>query len=294
MSSHPKYSRSSSFLIVIAAYIVCLAAGYGSLEIGKGYLPPLWNMLVADIIATMVIWCFSIILSNASMYDPYWSVIPPAITYYWLCQSAYSWDCKSTLVFLAMSYWSIRLTANWARGWSGIQHQDWRYVMLKEKNPRIYWLTNLGGIHLFPTVVVYLCMIPVYFLVSLPPASQQLYIAIGFIICVIATTIEFISDEQMKRFKRTAGAGEYINIGLWKYSRHPNYFGEILFWVGFFIMIIPYGLWWTGIGVLVILSMFLFASIPMMEARTLRSKPTYARQIKSVSMLIPWFRSNKA
>jgi steroid 5-alpha reductase family enzyme len=108
----------------------------------------------------------------------------------------------------------------------------------------------------------------------------------------MATTIEFVADEQMKRFKKTALPGEYINRGLWKYSRHPNYFGEITFWVGLYVMSLGVSgsPWWTGIGVVVILLMFLFASIPMMEERTLRSKPHYAAQIKTVSVLVPWFR----
>ena len=166
--------------------------------------------------------------------------------------------------------------------------------MLEDKNPRLYWLTNLGGIHLFPTVVVFLCMIPVYFLVSSPLILESTFIILGFVISVLATTIEFVADEQMKIFKKTAKPGEYINIGLWKYSRHPNYFGEISFWFGLYIMSL--GVvdcqYWSIAGVFIILSMFLFASIPMMEERTLVSRPNYAKQIKTVSVLFPWFRKS--
>jgi steroid 5-alpha reductase family enzyme len=291
MINAPQYSRKASFLIAIAAYILCLGAGYGVLQIGAGFLSPLWNMFLADVVATLVIWAFSILLRNASMYYPYWSVIPIAITYYWIGMSPQHWDWKNVLTFLAICYWGIRLTVNWARGWTGLQHQDWRYIMLKEKNPRLYWLTNLGGIHLFPTVVVYLCLIPVYFLVT-APASGFVFILTGFAVSVLAASIEFIADEQMKGFKKNAGPGEYIDLGLWRYSRHPNYFGEITFWAGLFIMSlgVPDSHLWPAVGACVILLMFLFASIPMMEERTLRLKPDYAKQIKAVSILVPWFR----
>jgi steroid 5-alpha reductase family enzyme len=288
------YSRTTSFLIVIAAYILCLSAGYGSLMIGRHYLSPLWNMLVADIAATLVIWCLSIILRNASMYDAYWSVIPIAIVYYWIKEySTEGWHYKNILLMAAVSYWGIRLTYNWARGWSGLGHQDWRYKMLEDKNPKLYWLTNLGGIHLFPTVVVYLCLIPVYFLVKYPDCNFILLI--GFLISVLGTTIEFISDEQMRRFRKTAAKSEYIDWGLWKYSRHPNYFGEISFWAGLLIMsvgVVGFTFWWTVSGLAVITAMFLFVSIPMMEERSLKARPHYNEQIKRVSVLIPWFRKS--
>ncbi|MCW3127027.1 MAG: hypothetical protein JWO03_2685 [Bacteroidetes bacterium] len=286
------YNRTTSFLIIIVAYILCLAAGYGALVISGHYLSPLWSMFVADVAATLVIWCFSIIVRNASMYDPYWSIIPIAIAWYWI--TAYSqdgWGYKNILLIVAVCYWGLRLTANWARGWTGLAHQDWRYRMLQDKNPNIYWLTNLGGIHLFPTVVVYLCLIPVYYFVKYPDGNWV--IMVGFIISVLATTIEFVADEQMRRFRRTASKSEYIDWGFWRYSRHPNYFGEILFWVGLFVMsvgVVGFSFWWTGIGLIVITSMFLFASIPMMEERTLKARPGYADQIRKVSALVPWFR----
>ena len=288
------YNRTTSFLIVLCAYALCLGAGCGSLMIGHHYLSPLWNMLVADVVATLVIWCFSVVVSNASMYDAYWSVIPIAIVYYWIREcSSVGWDYKNILVMVAVSYWGIRLTANWARDWTGLAHQDWRYKMLLEKNPSIYWLTNLGGIHLFPTVVVYMCLLPVYYLIKFPVFNSL--ILVGFVISVLATTIEFVADEQMKRFRKTADRSAYIDWGLWKYSRHPNYFGEISFWIGLFVMslgTVGLSFWWTGIGTVVITAMFLFASIPMMEERMLRARPAYAAQIKKVSVLVPWFRKS--
>jgi steroid 5-alpha reductase family enzyme len=292
MSNIPGFNRNTSLLIVTGVYILCLAAGYGSLQIGTQYFSPLWNMFVADIVATIVVWAFSILFKNASIYDAYWSVIPVAISYYWIWRSPEGWNYKNILTVLVINYWGIRLTFNWARGWTGLAHQDWRYTMLRETNPRLYWLTNLGGIHLFPTVVVYLCMIPVYFLINYTVQSTSVFILAGAVISILATTIEFVADEQMKQFKKTARPGQYINQGLWQYSRHPNYFGEILFWIGLYIMSLgvadPY--WWGGLGIVVILSMFLFASIPMMEARTIKSKPQYTEQIRRVSVLVLWRR----
>jgi steroid 5-alpha reductase family enzyme len=284
------YNRTTSFLIIIGAYILCLGAGYGSLMIGQHYMSPLWNMFVADVAATLVIWCISVLVSNASVYDAYWSVIPMAIVLYWIRQYG-QWDYKNILLTVVVSYWAIRLTANWARGWTGLSHQDWRYKMLEDKNPKLYLLTNLFGIHLFPTVIVFLCVIPTYYMISF--VGESAMVLIGFTISVLAVTIEFVADEQMIRHRATAPKSSYIDSGLWKYSRHPNYFGEIGFWAGLLIMsvgVVGFSYWWSAIGVIALICMFLFASIPMMEERTLKARPQYAEQIKKVSALIPWFR----
>ena len=63
-------------------------------------------------------------------------------------------------LFIAVIFWAVRLTANWAYNFKSFEYQDWRYVMLKEKTGRAYPLINFLGIHLFPTCVVNLCVLP--------------------------------------------------------------------------------------------------------------------------------------
>ena len=188
--------------------------------------------------------------------------------------------------------WSVRLTFNWCRGWKGLSHEDWRYKMLREKNPRLYPFINFAGIHLFPTIMVFLAMQPVYVMTSqfMEAVTKNPLFIIGLLITIAATTLELVADEQMHQFKKHAQRGDYINSGLWKYSRHPNYFGEILFWFGLWVMqmgVAPQ-YWWTAMGFIAMLIMFLFASIPMMEAKNLQSKAGYESYIKRVSVLIPW------
>jgi steroid 5-alpha reductase family enzyme len=165
--------------------------------------------------------------------------------------------------------------------------------MLKEKNPGLYWLTNLGGIHLFPTIMVFLGMIPVYYFMQQTVEISPVFI-LGFVLCIVASIIEYVSDEQMRTFKKTAAKGTFINTGLWKYSRHPNYFGEILFWFSIWVMAMSASTdyWYTGIGWVAMLAMFSGASIPMMEAKNRASKKNYQLYEKATSALIPWFPKN--
>src|SRR5690606_29437298 len=116
-------------------------------------MDPIWTAAAASLVATVIIFAFSVALSNSSMYDPYWSVAPPALLAYWLTQGELSprLMLAGTLVLL----WSLRLTWNFLRGWGGLAHEDWRYPHLRHKTGRAYWLVSFLGIHFFPTVLTF-------------------------------------------------------------------------------------------------------------------------------------------
>ena len=289
MSSPAKsYSLVSSYIICIIAYVCALGGAWYFLQ-NVSIENHLLTLFLADVLATVIIFIFSLAFKNSSLYDAYWSVIPPFMILYWFTVYAIM---NSTVVLwysIVVCFWAVRLTYNWAKGWTGLGHEDWRYKMLREKNPALYPITNFFGIHLFPTVMVFLGMLPVLDTISGSYVYYPVFF-LGVICCLIAVVVEFMADEQMRKFKKTARPGEFIETGLWKYSRHPNYFGEIFFWFGLWIMAI--GCWlpsiWTGIGWLAMLFMFVFASIPMMEEKNKKNKPGYGDYISRVSMLIPW------
>ena len=139
--------------------------------------------------------------------------------------------------------------------------------MLREKTGSLYQIVNLAGIHLFPTVIVFLASIPAYLYIINGFEFEPLNL-IGIAVMVFATLIELISDNDMRKFKavRTSNK-EIINIGLWKHSRHPNYFGEILFWYGvaFVLIFSNLSLWYTIIGAFLNTLLFIFISVPMEE-----------------------------
>lgn len=99
----------------------------------------------------------------------------------------------------------------------------------------------------------------------------------------------------MREYLRShKSSSQVIRSGLWKYSRHPNYFGEILFWTGLFLIAVgccPHQWWLTGLGPVAIVILFLSASIPIMESRQRTSKPEYSQYQRTTSVLVPWFTS---
>jgi steroid 5-alpha reductase family enzyme len=262
------------------------------------FLHPLMMILFADLAATIVIFIISTILKNTSLYDPYWSVAPLVITLYYLIFPQISGvdSYRYIIVFILVFIWSIRLTYNWLRQWRGLKHEDWRYTMYRIKKGKKFWLTNLIGLHLMPTLQVYLGSISLYPALSLRTKPIWIIDIVAIFITITAITIETLADQQLNNFiKNRESHKEIMTTGLWAYSRHPNYFGEILFWWGLYVFALAADLtyYWAIIGPISITVLFYILSIPIMERRNFERKPDYMIYKEQVSKLIPWFPRKK-
>ncbi len=287
-----KNSKSRSAIICLAAYGAALAAAVAVVLLMKDF-NDIATALCADLAATVVIFIFSAGFNNSSMYDPYWSVAPLPIGIFWLLAGEGSgFNERGVVVLLLVGAWGGRLTYNWYRQWKGLVHEDWRYNDFRNKTGRFYWPVSFLGIHLFPTVMVFLGCLSMYPVMSAGYADPWFLDGAALIVTGGAIVIEAVADKQLNRFvKSNPPKDAVMSSGLWAYSRHPNYFGEISFWWGLFIfsMAADGFHWWTIIGPLAITIMFLAVSIPMIEKRMLSHRPHYAEHQKSVSMLVPWF-----
>lgn len=263
-----KNSRAASFLSIALVYVVATVTGivaYVSLPYNFAL-----NLLIADVLATAVTFIFSLIFGNASVYDPYWSVQPPVILVAFAMGRPLT--VAGALVLIAVMLWGVRLTANWAYTFGGLWHEDWRYTMLREQTGTLYPLVNFIGIHLVPTLVVYLCTLPaVHIIIS--GASWNVFSVIFFLLSVSAAVLQGVADIQMHRYRRNRET-PFVRIGLWKYSRHPNYLGEILMWWGVglsAVCILPGSLYLLS-GAVANTLLFTFVSIPMAERRQSRKE----------------------
>ena len=277
-----KQNRAASFVAVTLVYVLATAVGvwtYRALAL-EWWL----SLLVADVVATAVTFLFSLLFGNASVYDPYWSVQPPVILV------AFSLGRELTLLgvllLVAVSFWAIRLTANWAYTFGDLCHQDWRYTMLSEKTGRFYPLINFVGIHLVPTLVVYGCILPAVYAVR---EGLEGNVASVLFLCqsLGAAVLQGVADVQMHRYRKNR-TGAFLRTGVWKYSRHPNYLGEILMWwgVGLSVVCAAPSAWYLAAGALANTVLFLAVSIPMADRRQSR-KAGFAEYKKQTRMLLP-------
>lgn len=277
-----KRSRAASFAVVALIYILASVVGFA---VYRTLSFDWWlNLLLADIAATVVTFLFSVLLGNASVYDPYWSVQPIVILT--VCAIGKELTVVRALLLAAVLLWGVRLTANWAYTFGDLTHQDWRYTMLKEKTGGLYPFVNFTGIHLVPTLIVYACILPAVY-AFLHESTWNIGSIAFFCLSLCATVLQGVSDYQMHRYRKHKTA-PFIRDGLWKHSRHPNYLGEILMWWGVALSVLsvfPHA-WYLVLGALANTLLFLTVSIPMADGRQSR-KPGFAEYKEQTRMLLP-------
>ncbi len=207
----------------------------------------------------------------------------------WLVARTHHGDARAWLVALVVWAWGARLTWNWIRQWRGPEHEDFRYVDLRRQSGSAYWLVSLFGIHLFPAVLVWLGSFSIVVAMTRPAALGALDIA-GVVVAAGATLIEAVADRQLRAFVTSPREpGAICERGLWSWSRHPNYFGELMFWWGLFLLALGadrHALWCMA-GPVAITLLFNVVSIPMMEKHLAGSRPGFSAHRKRVSRLLP-------
>ena len=115
---------------------------------------PFWLAAIGDVVATLVIFRFSVANDNSSLYDPYWSLAPPVLFAYWALDGG-AVPTRALIVAGLVAFWAARLTGNFLRGFHELSHEDWRYVDLREQHGKRYWLVSFVGVHFFPTVLTF-------------------------------------------------------------------------------------------------------------------------------------------
>jgi steroid 5-alpha reductase family enzyme len=287
----PKYK---ALLLCLFGYVLAFIVAFYSGYIFRG-LHPIWIIAIADLIGTVIIFIFSMIFNNSSFYDPYWSVAPIPIAVFFMVyeMTPYEASLREIVVLMLVCIWGIRLTYNWASQWKGFTQEDWRYVDFRKKFPRLYWVISFLGIHLFPTIMVFLGSLSLYVSLSAETNAFGLLDILAIIITLGAIIIEATSDLQLRNFinRKDRKKEDIMSEGLWAYTRHPNYFGEVMFWFGLYIFALSANpsYWWVIIGPVSMTALFLFISIPMMEKHLIKKRPHYKVHQKKVSPFIPWF-----
>lgn len=253
---------------------------------------PLLRFLYADLVMTVCTFIFSLFKKNSSVYDAYWSVIPFFFIAIWFIYfGGSSWENYQWICAVAVSTWSWRLTLSWARGFPGWHHEDWRYVNFRKQFGKFFQPINFLAIHLYPTLIVFLGMWPLFWVYDLGSLQFQYLFYFGAFITFLGVWFEYVADNQLDQFRKRKNKHkeDILDTGIWSYSRNPNYLGEILFWFGLLGMGFAFGApWYTSAGSIGMLLMFLFASIPMKEKQMIKNRPEAFEKYRArVSSLIP-------
>lgn len=285
-------SRAAGFAWIVVAYAVGGAVAFALAYRLAGAAWPLWQVVAAaDAAATVAVFAFSVVLDNSSVYDAYWSVAPMAIAPALAWTGAAPFARKAIVVALVL-VWGARLTYNWARGWQGLAHEDWRYVEMR-RTGRAYWVVSFVGIHMMPTVLVFLGCLSLFPALVTGTAPLGPIDVAAFAVTAGAIALEGVADQQLRAFRLSQPPpGTILESGVWAWCRHPNYLGEIGLWWGLYLFALAAdrAAWWAVAGPLAITLLFAFVSVPLLDKRSLARRPQYAQHMARVPALFPWGR----
>ena len=282
-----RIGQAGSFLLVAVAYATAIGTGW-LVAAAIGGDRPVLALGLGYLASALVIFVWSTALDNGSMFDAWWSVLPPAAAVWLAAQHVVGVPgLRIALVLVVVGVWAVRLTSNWARDWPGLDHEDWRYLDMYTNGPKV--LVSLLGVHLFPCVIVFLGSIALVPALVWGTDPVGVLDWVAFALGLGAAALEFVADEQMRRFRKVKQPGQVMDRGLWAWSRHPNYFGEWCFWCALFLFALAAdpAWWWTVVGPLAMLAMFVFASIPMLDRRSTERRPEFAAYAARTPALVP-------
>ena len=241
----------------------------------------------------LAMWLVSLLLGKTWPVDFIWSLWPllqcalissrtPGISERQLC------------VGILVALWGVRLTLNFVRR-GGIGHEDWRYTAMRHQFGAHFWWVSIFSVFLGQSVFMFAACLSLYG-AMLSPAKLQASDVLGASICCVGVLLELISDRQMDAFQ--ASRSEHrtdalvIDHGLWLWSRHPNYAGEVAWWWGVFLLSTSSGApRWVLAGPCGITILITFVSVKLLEDRQLQNKGeayrSYRRRVPSSLLPIP-------
>ena len=244
--------------------------------------------LAAAVGLASLTWVASLVRRDVSLVDRVWSLViaVPVVAYSWMLPPAH--DLRFEVMVVLLVLWAVRLAAyvswrNWGHG------EDRRYQAIRARNGPNFPLTSLVYIFALQAVLAWLVSMP--FLAALArPAAWAAIDAIGAAIAAFGFVFEAVGDQQLAAFKADpAHRGKVMDRGVWRYSRHPNYFGECCVWWGLWLMTLPGGgWWWSVVSPFVMTGLLLKVSgVALLEKDIGERRPEYRDYIRRTNAFFP-------
>ncbi|MDP1765355.1 MAG: DUF1295 domain-containing protein [Methylotenera sp.] len=246
------------------------------------YLNGLYAMLAFGILG----WIISLYRNNVTHVDSMWSLFFVLAGFTYASQTV-ELTARSLIVMILLFIWAMRLCVylTW-RNWS--PHEDHRYAEIRRNNSPGFALKSIYIVFGLQVMLAWVISLPILGAVSSNDPINILDI-LGVTVFTFGFIWETIADWQLMAFKRNpANKSKVLNAGVWRYSRHPNYFGECCVWWGFYLIALAAGAWWAiPSAVLMTLLLLKVSGVSLLEKDIVERRPEYVDYIKSTNAFIP-------
>ncbi len=241
------------------------------------------------LVMMVLLWLLSLALRNSSIVDIFWGLGFVIIT--WIAFTlGDGYIPRKQLIAILVTIWGIRLSTHIGiRNWG--KPEDFRYAQWRADHGPRWWWVSLFQVFLLQGFIMWLVSLPLIAAeTSGFPAILTPLDFFGTLLWVSGFAVESIADLHLMIFKsNAANRGKLLTTGLWKYSRHPNYFGEAVLWWGFYLIALAAGYAWTIFSPIIMTYLLVSVSGVAMLERTMKLKPGYEDYMLNTSAFIPWF-----
>lgn len=235
------------------------------------------------------VWLVSLVLKKASIADPFWGLGFVVVAVYYHLSTAND-SLRKVVVLMLVTIWGLRLFGYLL--WRSFgQPEDYRYAKFrKDYGPHRYWWVSFFQVFVLQGILLWL--------ISAPLLSTQYYIdqqlglldGLAIVFFLVGITFEAGGDYQLVKFKSNPlNKGKVLTTGFWRFTRHPNYFGDACVWWGFALFSIAAGSYWPALSSLLMTLLLLKVSgVAMLEKTLTTTKPGYSEYIRTTNAFLPW------
>jgi len=250
---------------------------------------------LAVILALMLLlWLLSLKIKNASIVDIFWGAGFVALAWLYFALTPEGFLPRKLLLTALVTVWGLRLSLHIFRRNHG-QPEDFRYQKWRRENGAAWWWKSFFQVFLLQGVLLWIISAPLL-AAQQPalPARLTILDVLGALVWLVGFFFEAAGDAQLARFKADpANKGRVLDTGVWRYTRHPNYFGDAAQWWGYFLIAAAAGGWWAVFSPALMTFLLLRVSGVAMLEKTMSAKPGYREYMRRTSAFIPWFPKNR-
>jgi steroid 5-alpha reductase family enzyme len=249
-------------------------------------------LLAGAMVAVLMtaVWVASVIVRNVAIIDAFWGFgfVVAAWTYY---ATTDGFLARKMLMALLVTVWGLRLSLHLAIRNFG-KPEDYRYRAMRTHWGRRFTWVSLFSVFAPQAVLLWALSVPIWQAQRAPtPTHLGALDVLGTGVFVVGLLFETVGDEQLRRFKAdSANRGGVMDRGLWRFTRHPNYFGDATVWwgLGLVALATPGALWTISAPAAMTLLLLRVSGVPLLEKKLQETRPGYREYIERTSSFVPW------
>lgn len=250
--------------------------------------------LAAIIGAMLLLWLISLLLKNSSIVDIFWGLGFVIVNWIYFTLTPDGFISRKLLIGLLVSMWGLRLSTHIFLRNLG-KPEDYRYQKWRKENGSQWWWKSFFQVFLLQGLLLWIISAP---LLAAQFTSQPEHLTwsdfVGVIVWLVGFYFEAMGDYQLSQFlSKPENKGKIMNKGVWRYTRHPNYFGDSAQWWGYYLIAASAGGWWTIFSPIMMTFLLVRVSGVALLEKTMETRPGYKEYAEKTSAFIPWFPHKK-